>query len=697
MKRLSVLLIAGLGASLLGACSPGTADCDANTVLVTIKCGEAMFTGGDLEITRPLDGKSFAKSTAFACPGDDYVFKLNVADYKKGDAYRVRFTPAIAGVTPFSQDKDAVAGCLPWTVVLPAFASGTPDVDAAVIPSPGDDANAAEQEAGLPSVPGDNKEDGTRCSAASECKSGFCADGVCCESECLGACKACNLTASPGICSNVAKGIKPTDPKKCDATLASTCGLDGTCDGEGACAKYPDGTLCESGTCSGSGTTGRKVCQSGACASGSELPCAPFACNPEGVKCFAECANNDQCAAGTVCVNKSCGKKPNGALCQADTECSSQKCADGFCCNATCKGACESCGLTGTEGQCTAIAKGVKDPHNVCMETNVSTCGTTGTCDGARGCSSFEANTVCKAASCVGTTFNATAKCDGAGTCAQGTMACGVYACTTTGCKTSCAGDADCVGETICKGTQCVAKAANGSGCGRGAECGSGFCADGVCCNASCDGACKSCGTGTCRDIQGEDPGMCSGTRTCSGGCKLKDAQPCNADGDCASGTCRTWYLDDDRDDYGRNQPEKVCGTAPPGPKYVLIAGDCCDIDARANPRPKIPTRELMTACNNGDFDCDGKTLKFVSEHDAPDGDYRPLRILTQAYCDGRKQFPMCSPGTGEDRGYFDYEVPDSVCGTQVEERICSGPSGACYIFPASGGVKAIFQWILCY
>ncbi len=68
-----------------------------------------------------------------------------------------------------------------------------------------------------------------------------------------------------------------------------------------------------------------------------------------------------------------------------------------------------------------------------------------------------------------------------------------------------------------------------GSGCFSGSECPSGFCADGVCCDRACDGACESCNlptiSGTCAPIPaGTDPdGECAGASTCnaSGVCEL--------------------------------------------------------------------------------------------------------------------------------------------------------------------------------
>ena len=47
----------------------------------------------------------------------------------------------------------------------------------------------------------------------------------------------------------------------------ATCGTDGTCDGQGACRKYVDGTVCQPGTCNGAAVTNIKTCDgAGTCA-----------------------------------------------------------------------------------------------------------------------------------------------------------------------------------------------------------------------------------------------------------------------------------------------------------------------------------------------------------------------------------------------------------------------------------------------
>src|SRR5262249_49930691 len=116
------------------------------------------------------------------------------------------------------------------------------------------------------------KATGLACAAANECTSGVCADGVCCSTTCTGFCQACSAAkkgaGADGTCGFIVAGADPDN--ECTAAAVSTCGLDGTCDGAGACRKYVSGTVCvfascsagtqtTQGTCNGTGTCGGSV------------------------------------------------------------------------------------------------------------------------------------------------------------------------------------------------------------------------------------------------------------------------------------------------------------------------------------------------------------------------------------------------------------------------------------------------------
>jgi hypothetical protein len=102
---------------------------------------------------------------------------------------------------------------------------------------------------------------GVACASASACASGFCVDGVCCESACDGTCVSCNQAARAGKCSFYAVA---SDPESECASGNDPCRS--TCDGAGAC-DYPEWRtpcgFCQ--TCDGNG-----VC----------APSDPLACGP---------------------------------------------------------------------------------------------------------------------------------------------------------------------------------------------------------------------------------------------------------------------------------------------------------------------------------------------------------------------------------------------------------------------------------
>ena len=124
------------------------------------------------------------------------------------------------------------------------------------------------------------KSNGELCSDNSECQSGFCVDGVCCNSACSGTCQRCDsYDGTAGTCHNIAETHDPnnecSDVWSCDAINCQRRMLPGTCDGDSAACENEDYTYqdCGSFTCSG-----------GSCTS---------TCSQS---CGAQCDSNDDCA-----------------------------------------------------------------------------------------------------------------------------------------------------------------------------------------------------------------------------------------------------------------------------------------------------------------------------------------------------------------------------------------------------------------
>jgi len=81
-----------------------------------------------------------------------------------------------------------------------------------------------------------------------------------------------------------------------------------------------------------------------------------------------------------------------------------------------------------------------------------------------------------------------------------------------------------------------------GETCTVDADCESGFCTDGACCDTACDQPCEECSSGTCAAIaEADDNPECSGSETCdaNGDCMIKQGEACEAAEDCITGFCK--------------------------------------------------------------------------------------------------------------------------------------------------------------
>jgi len=388
-----------------------------------------------------------------------------------------------------------------------------------------------------------NLANGESCVGADDCVSGSCTNRICCSSQCEGACMACDVPGKLGTCSPVPAGATPSRSSDCTRTAVATCGLDGTCDGLGACRNHPDGTVCVAGACSATtaSVVGIKKCQAGQCVAGGSEVCTPFGCDSANNQCFGSCANDGQCAATQSCKGGSCGLKIQGARCAKADECESGYCVEGVCCAQACDGPCQICDSVGAKGECVFVSEGRADPRGMCRDEGVSTCGKSGVCNGKGACALYGVGTSCSSPMCSGNSAVPASTCDGNGTCVQGSpISCGSFKCVSGVCPGNCAISTDCVSPNACTAGSCGLKE-QGQSCGGNSECKSAVCADGVCCDKGCSGACQACNlaasVGKCTSVNSgaSDPhGICTGER--------KDASTCAENGLCdGSGGCQKY------------------------------------------------------------------------------------------------------------------------------------------------------------
>ncbi len=232
------------------------------------------------------------------------------------------------------------------------------------------DLPAASPDYGLPAGPL-----GATCQSDRECATGFCVDGVCCQSACAGVCEACDLAGRAGSCLPVTGAPHGSRP----VCLGGSTACAGSCDGQmRTVCRYPAGeTECAPARCTEGVASARSVCSgTGVCLPPTMVSCAPFTCS--GDICAGGCSASSPCAPGNFCQGGRCVPLGEaGAVCGGPTECRSGFCANGRCCNRACNGPCESCDLGGRRGTCGTIpltdvdncgACGVKCPGTRCLQ-----------------------------------------------------------------------------------------------------------------------------------------------------------------------------------------------------------------------------------------------------------------------------------------------------------------------------------------
>jgi len=186
---------------------------------------------------------------------------------------------------------------------------------------------------------------GTPCSASSECKSLWCADGFCCDGDCSGPCRTCKAAGKEGTCSFALAG---TDPELECGTAGEPCS--GKCDGAGACAYPSTEKLCGAVSCT-NGTQTAEACDGAGACKETQTSCGFYLC--AGSACLTSCNSDADCDTAAWCNAGSCEiKKSDGASCTAKNECQSDVCASGYCCNVACD-APSSC----STGQCLCDGK----------------------------------------------------------------------------------------------------------------------------------------------------------------------------------------------------------------------------------------------------------------------------------------------------------------------------------------------------
>ena len=305
-----------------------------------------------------------------------------------------------------------------------------------------------------------DESNGTGCSSPTQCQSGFCVDGVCCDSSCSGVCAACTAAkkraGQDGVCGTVAAD---TDPDNDCAASTVLCGADGLCDGNGVCRSYAKpGTPCGAVQCQGTLVTGETCDGVGVCTpNGPSQECVPFLC--QNGRCTTSCTNDTECAASGFCNAGSCASKlTTGGACNRREQCQSGLCVDQRCCNTECSSQCEACDVAGTEGTCVAVRGSPHGTRAPCANGTAEEPCRAASCDGIdrTQCVLVGADVSCRASSCSAGTATRAAGCDGKGSCGPiKTDLCEPYVCAGDSCGSGdCRSDADCAERFRCHPTE---------------------------------------------------------------------------------------------------------------------------------------------------------------------------------------------------------------------------------------------------
>lgn len=138
---------------------------------------------------------------------------------------------------------------------------------------------------------------GSPCTQPTNCTSGHCDDGVCCNDACNGTCRTCALEGQIGMCLFIPSGQDPDD----ECVLSTTCSGFGTCvlgsNGEACTSPFEcETTNCVDGVCCNTGCGA--LCASCALA-GSVGVCANI---PAGTDPANECAGAMTCDGAGACL-----------------------------------------------------------------------------------------------------------------------------------------------------------------------------------------------------------------------------------------------------------------------------------------------------------------------------------------------------------------------------------------------------------
>jgi hypothetical protein len=461
-----------LTALLAGAGCRSTATCRPNSLFVKLKFGTDAAQADALEVTLTVDGKDFVATTAYK-GGETLEVTFPKGKYVAGEKVRLLLVAERHGQELARVSRD--------DLILPASCAAV-------------QLSIGHIDGGL--------ENGAACSSGDQCKSTFCVDHFCCNSQCAGQCEACDVGSSEGQCVAVSSGL-PHGSRPACAGQGSSCAGTCTATARNACTYPGPSVTCSDQSCTGNTKYLASGCdQAGGCRTQETLTC-PQGC--DGNDCVGACQGDNDCGDPSFpyCDRGVCtAGKPRGRDCANGSECNSTFCADGFCCDTACDGQCESCAESGNIGTCVFRVGEVVTGHTPSRTACAGTAECLGSCNGtSKSCNYPDSSITCGAETCSNGKLLHIGACDAAGGCPQPMEDCPNGACDSQNPNVCgpCMSDQDCGNTRWCDTGTCVPQRDLGGSCTSVNQCASGFCVSSVggggkiCCASSCSGEMPNC------------------------------------------------------------------------------------------------------------------------------------------------------------------------------------------------------------
>jgi hypothetical protein len=396
---------------------------------------------------------------------------------------------------------------------------------------------------------------GEVCDEDSDCESGHCDNGFCC---------------NDGICCRIVDDC-PTLPG----------GSIATCDDRATCQGSRGEALCTDNVCS----TRAGVPDDSACGTDLEADTCGFfrsvfctgAVDQPTPRCATTCGSDADCDDGAHCDTVCVPDLADGDACDESSDCASAHCSSNICCRS---------------GDC---CRGAVDCPS--SYSSAPLCETPTACQGDRNaatCTDFVCGTITNVPD------------DSACTAAILADECGPYPslrCNgeadqpVPSCATGCTADAECDAAAHCDGGACVPDLPDGRMCDEPSDCVGNHCQNGFCCIS---GDCCSAGTDCSVATYGE-PSGCTDAATCQG--RRRDPV-CTATKQCSIGP----YLDDDSGCAGSlanscgNYPSVICTSAMMQPTdQMALCSMSCMMDGNCDPGAHCSGGACVTDGDAGD------------------------------------------------------------------------------------------------